>query len=73
MKRRLGVAPLLGIADQVVALLRLAPDRRALALEAARSFVEQTCRKAGLPADAWQHGAKLWRFEAEVFAENTQS
>jgi AmmeMemoRadiSam system protein A len=34
-----------------------------------RTFVEQTCRKAGLPSDAWQHGATLWRFEAEVFGE----
>jgi AmmeMemoRadiSam system protein A len=35
------------------------------------TFLSQTCRKAGLPADAWQQGAmvKLWRFEAEVFAE----
>jgi uncharacterized protein len=32
-------------------------------------FVAQTCRKAGLPADAWQKGAKMWRFEAEVFGE----
>jgi len=35
----------------------------------ARAFVAQTCRKAGLPADAWQTGAKLWRFEADVFSE----
>jgi AmmeMemoRadiSam system protein A len=35
----------------------------------ARTFLEQTCRKAGLPADSWQHGAVLWRFEAEVFGE----
>ena len=34
------------------------------------TFVAQTCRKAGLPRDAWQHGAKLWRFEAEVFGES---
>ena len=34
-----------------------------------RSFVEQTCRKAGLPPDAWEQGATLWRFEAEVFGE----
>jgi AmmeMemoRadiSam system protein A len=33
------------------------------------TFVAQTCQKAGLPADAWQHGASVWRFEAEVFAE----
>jgi AmmeMemoRadiSam system protein A len=35
-----------------------------------KQFVEQTCRKAGLPGDAWQHGAKIWRFEAEVFGGN---
>jgi AmmeMemoRadiSam system protein A len=35
----------------------------------ARTFLAQTCRKAGLPSDAWQHGASLWRFEAEVFGE----
>ena len=29
----------------------------------------QTCHKAGLPPDAWRHGAKVWRFEAEVFGE----
>ena len=34
-----------------------------------RQFVEQTCHKAGLPLDAWQHGAKVWKFEAEVFSE----
>lgn len=34
-----------------------------------RVFVEQACRKAGLSCDAWQHGASLCRFEAEVFSE----
>ena len=34
-----------------------------------RTFVEHTCRKAGLRPDDWQHGAELWRFEAEVFGE----
>lgn len=33
------------------------------------TFVEQTCHKAGLPRDAWQSGARLWTFEAEVFGE----
>jgi len=33
------------------------------------AFLAQTCQKAGLPRDAWKHGAKLWRFEAEVFGE----
>jgi uncharacterized protein len=33
----------------------------------AAQFLRHTCLKAGLPADAWQHGAKVFRFEAEVF------
>jgi len=33
------------------------------------TFLAHTCHKAGLPRDAWKHGATLWRFEAEVFAE----
>ncbi len=33
------------------------------------TFLVQTCRKAGLPRDAWRNGASLWRFEAEVFGE----
>ncbi len=32
-------------------------------------FLRQTCVKAGLPADAWQHGARIFRFDAEVFGE----
>ena len=32
-------------------------------------FLAETCRKAGLPHDAWQRGADVWRFEAEVFGE----
>ena len=35
----------------------------------AEQFLRQTCRKAGLPDDAWQHGARVFRFEAEVFGE----
>ena len=35
------------------------------------TFLAHTCRKAGLPDDAWKNGAKLWRFEAEVFGENS--
>jgi AmmeMemoRadiSam system protein A len=34
------------------------------------AFLSHTCRKAGLPNDAWQRGAKLWKFEAEVFGEH---
>ena len=33
------------------------------------TFLEQTCRKAGLPLDAWQTGARLEAFTAEVFAD----
>lgn len=32
-------------------------------------FLSQTCIKAGLPADAWQTDARIFRFEAEVFTE----
>jgi uncharacterized protein len=32
-------------------------------------FLAQTCVKAGLPADAWQHGARISRFGADVFGE----
>jgi AmmeMemoRadiSam system protein A len=32
-------------------------------------FLEQTCRKAGLPVDAWKSGAKLEAFTAEVFRD----
>jgi AmmeMemoRadiSam system protein A len=33
------------------------------------TFLEQTCRKAGLPSDAWRRGAKLDAFTAEVFGD----
>jgi uncharacterized protein len=33
------------------------------------TFLEQTCRKAGLPADAWKTGATLEAFMAEVFGD----
>jgi uncharacterized protein len=35
----------------------------------AAEFAAQTCTKAGLPGDAWQKGAKLFKFEAEVFGD----
>jgi AmmeMemoRadiSam system protein A len=35
----------------------------------AATFLDQTCRKAGLPAEGWRNGATAWRFEAEVFSE----
>ena len=33
------------------------------------TFLEQTCRKAGLPLDAWQKGAVIEAFTAEVFGD----
>lgn len=33
------------------------------------AFLEQTCRKAGLPIDAWQKGAAIEAFGAEVFGD----
>jgi AmmeMemoRadiSam system protein A len=33
-------------------------------------FLEQTCRKAGLPRDAWLKGASVEAFTAEVFGEH---
>lgn len=33
------------------------------------TFLEQTCRKAGLPLDAWKNGAKIEAFTAEVFGD----
>ena len=32
------------------------------------TFVQQTCRKAGLDVDAWTRGARLQGFEAEIFS-----
>ena len=37
------------------------------------TFLAQTCHKAGLPRDAWKQGAKVWRFEAEVFGETQEA
>jgi uncharacterized protein len=33
-------------------------------------FLAHTCRKAGLPLDAWRHGADVFAFEAEIFSED---
>jgi AmmeMemoRadiSam system protein A len=33
------------------------------------TFIQQTCRKAGLPQDAWEKGATLQAFTAEVFGD----
>ncbi len=35
----------------------------------AEEFLAQACTKAGLARDAWRHGARVYRFEAEVFGE----
>jgi AmmeMemoRadiSam system protein A len=37
------------------------------------TFLEQTCRKAGLPRDAWQKGALIHAFTAEVFGEKAEA
>jgi AmmeMemoRadiSam system protein A len=34
------------------------------------TFLDQTCRKAGLASDAWRNGATLEAFTAEVFGDN---
>lgn len=36
-------------------------------------FLEETCLKAGLPADAWTHGARIQVFAAQVFAETASA
>jgi len=35
------------------------------------TFLEQTCRKAGLALDAWQKGATIEAFTAEIFGEKS--
>jgi AmmeMemoRadiSam system protein A len=37
------------------------------------TFLEQTCRKADLPLDAWQKGASIEVFTAEIFGDKTFS
>jgi AmmeMemoRadiSam system protein A len=37
------------------------------------AFLEQTCRKAGLPTNAWQTGASIEAFTAEVFGDSELS
>jgi AmmeMemoRadiSam system protein A len=34
------------------------------------TFLEQTCRKAGLPSDAWRKDATIEAFTAEVFSDS---
>lgn len=36
------------------------------------TFLEHTCLKAGLPATAWKTGAKISKFQAQVFSEEEQ-
>ena len=35
----------------------------------AEQFLRQTCVKAGLRGDAWARGARIYRFDAEVFGD----
>jgi AmmeMemoRadiSam system protein A len=37
------------------------------------TFLAHTCQKAGLSPDAWTTGARLWRFEAEVFGDGRRT
>jgi len=34
------------------------------------TFLEQTCLKAGLPREAWRTGARIFVFEARIFADS---
>jgi uncharacterized protein len=36
------------------------------------AFLDHTCLKAGLAADAWRRGARIFVFEAEVFGERAR-
>ena len=37
----------------------------------AEEFLRQTCLKAGVAPDAWQRGAQLFTFEADIFGESS--
>jgi len=76
------LSPLLDIAPQQVevgrhGLLISRGSRRGLLLPQVavewnwgrEKFLEETCLKAGLPANAWQHGARIQAFTAEVLKE----
>ena len=39
----------------------------------AQTFLAQTCVKANLPPDAWRNGARVLRFEAEVFGDRERT
>jgi len=36
-------------------------------------FLKETCRKAGLPPDAWRQGARIQAFTAQVFSESPRT
>jgi len=36
------------------------------------TFLDHTCLKAGLAADAWRHGARIFVFEAQIFGERVR-
>ncbi len=36
-------------------------------------FLEETCLKAGLPPDAWQHGARVQAFTAQILEEASET
>lgn len=36
-------------------------------------FLEETCLKAGLDPDAWQQGARVQTFVAQIFGENSEA
>lgn len=33
------------------------------------TFLDHTCLKAGVPANAWKTGARIYKFQAQVFSE----
>jgi AmmeMemoRadiSam system protein A len=35
------------------------------------TFLDHTCLKAGLPRDAWRKGARIFKFDAQVFGEKS--
>jgi len=37
-----------------------------------RAFLENVCRKSGLPIDAWKEGAQIYVFSAEIFGEGEE-
>lgn len=36
------------------------------------TFLQETCRKAGLPPDMWQRGAAIEAFSAEIFGDKSE-